>query len=368
MSRYPLVRKFLRLLAETVEFGAPTDATPVLEALKSLPALLGVGPTKRVPAGCLDARQVALDVVTPGWRELVLRRDRPAETVDRVGYVFCVLDQFHQRLRRRDIFAAASSRWADPRARLLSGPAWESARESLTDSLQLPEDPAELLAECADELDGMWRHMAARAVAGDIAVDRDGRVHAAGIKAIPEPASLVELRSRCQAMMPRVDIGDLILEVMGWHPEFAAAYTHVSGGARISDDLDLTLAAVLTAQALNVGWGPVVTSGVEALTRSRIGHVYQNYVRAENHAAANAVLIAGQAGIATAEVWGGGLVAAVDGTRFVVPVRSIDARPNPKYFGRKKGTTLLNMINDQGVGVAGSCWPAHRVIRCSRSI
>jgi TnpA family transposase len=62
-------------------------------------------------------------------------------------------------------------------------------------------------------------------------------------------------------------------------------------------------------------------------------------VRAENHAAANAVLISGQAGIATAEVWGGGLVAAVDGTRFVVPVRSIDARPNPKYFGRKKGTT-----------------------------
>ena len=74
----------------------------------------------------------------------------------------------------------------------------------------------------------MWRHMAARAADGDIAVDRDGRVHAAGLKAIPEPASLVELRSRCQAMMPEVDIGDLILEVMGWHPEFAAAYTQAA--------------------------------------------------------------------------------------------------------------------------------------------
>ncbi|MGH3898015.1 MAG: Tn3 family transposase [Pseudonocardiaceae bacterium] len=178
--------------------------------------------------------------------------------------------------------------------------------------------------------------------------------HAAALKAIPEPPSLVDLRRCCQAMMPRVDIGELILEVMGWHPEFAAAYTHVSGGgARISEDLDVTLAAVLTAQSLNVGWVPVVTPGVEALTRSRIGHVYQNYVRAESHAGANAVLIAGQAGIATAQLWGGGLVAAVDGTRFVVPVRSIDARPNPKYFGRKKGSTLLNMINDQGVGLAG---------------
>jgi TnpA family transposase len=354
MNRYPLVRKFLRVLVETIEFGATTDAEGVLSALRGLPVLLEAGPTKRVPAGYLDARKVAIEVVTPGWHHLVFRPGRPEGTVDRIAYVFCVLDQFHQRLRRRDIFATASSRWADPRAQLLSGPAWESARESLMDSLQLPEDPTELLAECAAELDAMWRHMAARAAAGQITVDGQGRVHAAALKAVPEPPSLVELRDRCQAMMPQVDIGELILEVMGWHPEFTASYTHVSGGGtRISEDLDITLAAVLTAQSLNVGWGPVVTPGVEALTRSRIGHVYQNYVRAENHARANAALITGQAGIATAQLWGGGLVAAVDGTRFVVPVRSIDARPNPKYFGRRKGTTLLNMINDQGVGLAG---------------
>jgi hypothetical protein len=153
MNRYPLVRKFLRVLVETIEFGATTDAEVVLSALKELPGLLEAGPTKRVPAGYLDARKVAIDVVTPGWRDLVFRPGRPEGTVDRVAYVFCVLDQFHQRLRRRDIFAAASSRWADPRARLLSGPAWESARESLMDSLQLPADPSELLAECATELD-----------------------------------------------------------------------------------------------------------------------------------------------------------------------------------------------------------------------
>ncbi|MGH3867867.1 MAG: hypothetical protein ACRDQ4_17430 [Pseudonocardiaceae bacterium] len=82
--------------------------------------------------------------------------------------VFCVLDQFHQRLRRRDIFATASSRWADPRARLLSGQAWESVRESLMDSLQLPENPQELLTECAAELDAMWRHMRERNFLGEV--------------------------------------------------------------------------------------------------------------------------------------------------------------------------------------------------------
>ncbi|MEU6188060.1 hypothetical protein [Nocardia sp. NPDC047038] len=80
-----------------------------------------------------------------------------------------------------------------------------------------------------------------------MSVDHDGRLHAAALTAVPEPPPLIDLRRRCQAMMPRVDIGELILEVMGWCPQFGAAYTHISGGTRISDNFDVTLAAVLTA-------------------------------------------------------------------------------------------------------------------------
>ena len=37
--------------------------------------------------------------------------------------------------------------------------------------------------------------------------------------------------------------------------------------------------------------------------------------------------------------------------RFVVPVPSVYARPNRKYFGPKRGVTWLNMINDQAAGL-----------------
>jgi TnpA family transposase len=77
-----------------------------------------------------------------------------------------------------------------------------------------------------------------------------------------------------------------------------------------------------------------------------------HYLRAETYAAANSPLIGAQADIGLAQAWGGGLVAAVDGIRFVVPVRSVDARPNPKYFGRRRGATWLNLLNDQAVGLA----------------
>jgi len=53
--------------------------------------------------------------------------------------------------------------------------------------------------------------------------------------------------------------------------------------------------------------------------------------------AANATLIDYQASIGLAQAWGGGLVASVDGMRFVVPVPSVYARPNPRYFGDSSG-------------------------------
>ncbi|WCN79565.1 hypothetical protein [Micromonospora sp. LH3U1] len=58
---------------------------------------------------------------------------RQPGTVERAGYTFCVLSQFHTRLKRRDILAATSSRWADPRAKLLDGAEWQAKREILLD-------------------------------------------------------------------------------------------------------------------------------------------------------------------------------------------------------------------------------------------
>jgi TnpA family transposase len=64
-----------------------------------------------------------------------------------------------------------------------------------------------------------------------------------------------------------------------------------------------------------------------------------------------------------AQAWGGGLVAAVDGMRFVVPVPAVFARPNRKFFDSKRGMTWLNAIIDQGFGrgakvVSGTVLPA----------
>ena len=115
----------------------------------------------------------------------------------------------------------------------------------------------------------------------------EGRLHADKMDAIADPPSLVDLRRRLEGMLPRFDLPDLI-EVMAWHPGFVAAFAGVSGGRSRLADLHVTIAAALTAHALNVGYVPVISEGVPALTRGRISHVDQNYLRPENYAAANA--------------------------------------------------------------------------------
>ena len=80
----------------------------------------------------------------------------------------------------------------------------------------------------------------------------------------------------------------------------------------------MSVAALLVAEACNVGLTPVIKPGEPVFSRARLAHVDQYYVRAENHAAANGVLIDAQAQIPIARAWGGGLLASVDGLRFVV--------------------------------------------------
>ena len=80
-------------------------------------------------------------------------------------------------------------------------------------------------------------------------------------------------------------------------------------------------------------------------------------MRAETHRAANAYLIEHQAGIELAQALGGGLVAFVDGMRFVVPVATVNAGSNPRYFGRGRGITWLNVVNDQVLGIGAVVVP-----------
>jgi hypothetical protein len=129
----------------------------------------------------------------------------------------------------------------------------------------------------------------------------------------------VDLRART-TMMPRVELPEVILEVMSWAPELAEAFTAVSGGRSRLEDLPTSVAACLAAHAMNIGYRPIAKKGVPALERARLSPRLPELRAAGDPGRRERPLAARQADLPLAQAWGGGLVATVDGMRFVVPV------------------------------------------------
>ena len=175
VGRFGTVRPFLKALVEVVDFGATPQGADVLAALESLPGLLGR--RKVVPA------EIDAGLLAGSWKRLVLASpDAEPGCVDVKAYALCVLEGLHRMLRRREVFAVNSSKWGDPRAKLLDGAAWERVRPVVLASLGLPGGPGEHLAARAALLDGTYREVASRVPANSqIVFDDDGRLHFAAL-------------------------------------------------------------------------------------------------------------------------------------------------------------------------------------------
>jgi hypothetical protein len=147
----------------------------------------------------------------------------------------------------------------------------------------------------------------------------------------------------------RASVFELLLE-LHVRTGFLSEFTHIHESKSRVSDLLTSLCAVLVAEACNIGLAPLVHKGIPALERDRLSHVQQNYIRPETLSRANARLVDYQDALSLAHAWGGGEVASADGLRFIVPVRTLNASPNPKYFGTGRGITLINYVSDQFSG------------------
>jgi Tn3 transposase DDE domain len=121
---------------------------------------------------------------------------------------------------------------------------------------------------------------------------------------LDEPPSLIALREQVDALLPRIDLTDAILEIHGY-TGFADEFTHISQNNARLDNLALSICAVLAAEACNIGIEPLVNPENPALTYARLAWVQQNYIRAETLTRANARLVDAQARIPLAQAFGG---------------------------------------------------------------
>lgn len=350
VERYKSVRRFLPTLLRTVSFEGTQAGQPMLKALDFLSRI----EHQRRP----NMQQAPLDVVPSAWRRLV-KPPREAE-VDRRAYTLCSMECLQDSLRRRDVFVSRSERWSNPRIKLLQGAQWEVIRPQVCRALNRHESPEPELQALAEQLDSAYQRTAENfptnsAVRIEPVKGRD-TITLTGLDKLDEPPSLLKLRAEVLARLPRVDLPEVLLEIHA-RTGFAHEFTHLSEGEARVEDLPLSICAVLLAEACNIGLEPVVHSDISALTRGRLGWVQQNYLRADTLIRANANLVDTQSTIVLANEWGGGEVASADGMRFVVPIRTLNAGPNRKYYGAHRGVTYYNFSSDQFTGFHGIVIP-----------
>ncbi|EPM90638.1 Tn5045 transposase [Pseudomonas syringae pv. actinidiae ICMP 19068] len=331
------VTRFLPTLLRVIRFDATPAAQPLIQALEWLREKPDPNPSTAI--------------VGKAWLRHVVQDDG---RINATAYSFCTLDKLRSAIRRRDVFISPSWRYADPRTGLLTGAEWETARPIVCRSLGLSVQADDTLTALTRELDETYRRVAARLPKNDAVrfetVDDKIELVLSPLEALEEPPSLIALRNAIKARLPRVDLPEILLEVAG-RTGCMDAFTHLTERTARAGDLTTSLCAVLMAEACNPGPEPLVRQDTPALKRDRLMWVDQNYVRDDTLIACNALLVAAQNRIALAHTWGGGDVASADGMRFVVPVRTIHAAPNPKYFNLGRGVTWYNLLSDQRTGL-----------------
>ncbi len=245
LSRYQTVHRFLPQVLGTISFKAAPAGKEVLAAVDYLKSLQSRRKLK------LD--DAPFDVVDAGWKCLVIGQ---AGEVSRPAYTLCVMERLQDRLRRRDIYVEAAERWSDPRAKLLQGAEWEAKCTTICRTLGQSTSADDIVAGLSAELETTYRRVSARFADNDAVrveyKDDKATLTITNLDKLEDPDSLIELRSQTAALLPQVDLAELLLEIQA-KTGFADEFNHVSEAEARAHDLSTSVCAVLLSEACNIG-------------------------------------------------------------------------------------------------------------------
>jgi hypothetical protein len=327
---YKSVRKFLPKLLLTIEFKASAAGQHTLSAWKFLSDVESkTGKNKFVGA--------PTEGISASWKRVVFKNDG---RISLCAYTFWIIEKMLEGIKNYDIYLENSDRYNDPRSKLIQNAEWESVRSKVLKVLGWSVNTKKSLDPLKTSLDIAYKNAiknwdANQSVRIDVVQGKE-KIILSRLDKLDEPDSLLLLRKRVNSLLPNTDLPSLLMEIAKL-TSFTDQFTHISQNNSRIKDLDISICAVLIANACNIGFEPLVQPGVSALEYDRLTWVEQNYFRSETLQLANAVIIEYLSKLLLTKSWGNGNIASADGLRHVVPLKTIYAGTNPHYFGIGRG-------------------------------
>jgi TnpA family transposase len=350
LDQYAKVRRFLPSIFQAIDFKSTQSGRNVYDAIKFLHSIDGKKKSNinGAPKG----------VISESWSHLVLNKDN--NLIDRAGYTLCVLDSLQSNMRSKDLFIEDSEKWCDPRTKLISGNEWFAKRNHICKLLRLPIESSEAVILLSNDLNLAYLATLNNSNKNDnlkIVLNARGKkkIQISKLEKIEEPESLISLRAMISDLLPQIELPELLMEVNRF-TGFAAEFTHISESESKMKDLDISICAVLMAEACNIGYEPLIKNNEPALSRARLSWVQQNYFSSENIEKSNARLVDYHIDLPLTQKIGNGDIVSGDGLRFACAVKSVNSGPNKKYFN-ERGLTYYNLTSGQFTGSNGLCVP-----------
>ena len=325
------LRQFAPAVLAAVRFTGGPGTTELVQAAGILADLYASG-TRKVP----DAASAAF--VPVRWAGYLQAAGQAGDVTGyRHYWELCVLLALRDGLRSGDVYVPGSRRYADPAAFLLTRAQWEPRRGEYCQLTGKPADATAALEAAGAELHTTLAELDAQLAAGDpagVRLGADGELIIPRLSAEDVPAEAEALRDELSAMLPRVPLASVLVEVDA-RTGFTGQLVHAGGKVVRSPELTRNLLYVLIAEATNLALTEMAASA--GVSYDALAWTAEWYFRRETLEAANAAIVNYHHRLPLAQVFGTGTLSSSDGQRFPVAGKSITARHLSRYFARGAG-------------------------------
>ena len=251
-------------------------------------------------------------------------------------------------LRSGDVHVPGSRRYADPASFLLTPQQWEPQRLEFCHVTGKPASAAEALALANDELHAALADLEAQLARGggpgEVRLGADGELVIPPLTAEDVPAEAEALRDELGAMLPRVPIASVLVDVDA-RTGFTDHLVHAGGKVARPPELKRNLLYVIIAEATNMGLGAMAESC--GVPYDVLAWTAEWYFRGETLEAANAAIVNYHHRLPMTRAFGTGTLSSSDGQRFPVKGKSLTARHLSRYFARGQGLSTYTHVSDQ---------------------
>ena len=331
------LRQFVPDVLAAVRFDGGPGMDELLQAVTILAGLYATRARKvpdGAPGGFVPAR----------WAGYLEKAAKDGDvTAYRHYWELCVLMALRDGLRSGDVYVPGSRRYADPASFLLTPQQWEPQRAEFCHVVGRPASAAGALALANDELHAalsdLETQLARGGGPGEIRLGADGELVVPPLTAEDVPAEAGALRAELGAMLPRVPIASVLVEVDA-RTGFTDHLVHAGGKVARPPDLKRNLLYVIIAEATNIGLGAMAESC--GVPYDVLAWTAEWYFRGETLEAANAAIVNYHHRLPMTQAFGTGTLSSSDGQRFPVKGKSLTARHLSRYFARGQGISTLH--------------------------